>query len=140
MICCWNPKDPAAMIEAVLKAVRNGEVKEEHIDQAVRKLLFWKARLGLHQVRFTDEAQVNAIVGAKAHLDLAQEVADRSVTVLKNDGVLPLRRGGVQNIVNISIQKLENDPAPDAGGEAARGLPGPDQLHSSAGHGRRGLS
>jgi hypothetical protein len=39
-------------------------------------------------------------------------VSDRSLTLLKNDGVLPLPSGALKNCVNISIQKLESDPSP----------------------------
>ena len=52
-------------------------------------------------------------VGTPAHLAFAQQIADRSLTVLKNDGVLPLAGGPPKKMVNISIQKLPNDPSPD---------------------------
>jgi len=55
---------------------------------------------------------VDELVGTPAHWAIAQEVADRSLTLLKNDGVLPLAPGRVSKIVNLSIQKLEIDPAP----------------------------
>ena len=52
------------------------------------------------------------LVGTAAHLAVVQEVADRSVTLLKNDGILPLKDTGVENIINISIQKYADDPSP----------------------------
>jgi beta-N-acetylhexosaminidase len=108
-----KPKDPAAMIQGVIEAVRKGDVAEAHIDQAVRKLLTWKARLGLHDNRYVDETKVNAAVGTQQHWKLAQQVADRSLTVLKNDAVLPLK-AVPEKLVNITIQKLETDPSPEA--------------------------
>ncbi|MFN7933943.1 MAG: glycoside hydrolase family 3 N-terminal domain-containing protein [Bryobacteraceae bacterium] len=109
-----KPKDPVAMIEGVIRAVRAGEVPEAHIDQAVRKLLLWKARLNLHNQRLVDESKVAGSVGTTTHSALAQEVADRSVTALKNDGVFPLPAEARSRILNLNIQKLENDPSPDA--------------------------
>jgi beta-N-acetylhexosaminidase len=109
-----KPRDPAAMIQGVIQAVKDGEVEQEHIDQAVRKLLQWKARLKLHENRFVDLSKVNTLVGIPEHWKLAQEVADRSLTVLKNDGVLPISAGSVKKLVNVSIQKLASDPSPDA--------------------------
>jgi len=41
-------------------------------------------------------------------------VADRSLTVLANNGVFPLAPGGVKRILNLSIQKTDSDPSPDA--------------------------
>ncbi|MFH1764922.1 MAG: hypothetical protein ABIF09_12105 [Gemmatimonadota bacterium] len=51
-------------------------------------------------------------VGIPAHLALVQEVADRSLTLLKNEGVLPVSRDGLGRIVNISVQKTQEDPSP----------------------------
>jgi beta-N-acetylhexosaminidase len=107
-----KPRDPVATIRAMAAAVRSGRLSEQRIDAAVRKLLILKARLGLHRVRVVDERLVSAVVGAPAHWKVAQEVADRSLTLLKNDGVLPLARGAVRKLVNISVQKLETDPGP----------------------------
>jgi len=109
-----KPRDAKAMIDGVVAAVQAGELSQAHIDQAARKLLYWKARLNLHQSRFVDEARVNAVVGTPAHWKIAQDVADRSLTLLRNDGVLPLPTSRLQHLVNINIQKLENDPSPVA--------------------------
>lgn len=107
-----KPRDAAEMVQAVVKAVRDGSVPQSHIDQAVLKLLTWKARLGLHRNRFVDVSMVDSIVGSADHWQLAAEVADRSLTVLINDGVLPLEADALRNIVNISVQKLDSDPSP----------------------------
>ena len=109
-----KPKDPLAMIEAVTAAVRGGRISEAQINSSVSKLLYWKARLNLHKNRFVDEQQVAAVVGTPSHWQVAQQVADRSLTLLKNDGVLPIRAEQLGKVVNISIQKLDNDPAPAA--------------------------
>ena len=107
-----KPKDASAMIRGVVDAVNAGQVSEAHVNQAVRKLLYWKARLRLPKNRHVDESRVSSTVGTQEHWALAQEVADRSLTLLKNDGVLPLPSGALKNCVNISIQKLESDPSP----------------------------
>jgi beta-N-acetylhexosaminidase len=109
-----KPKDVAATIERLTAAVRSGEVGAAHIDQAVRKLLYFKARLNLHRNRFVDEEQVDRYVGAPEHLALVQRVADESLTLMKNDGVLPAPTDKLAKIVNINIQKLEADTAPGA--------------------------
>lgn len=107
-----KPKDPVRTIAAMVAAVRNGRISEKRIDGAVRRLLTLKARLNLQQVRLVDESRLAEHVGTVAHWKLAQEVADRSLTMLKNDGVLPLARASIPKLVNISVQKLDNDPAP----------------------------
>jgi len=107
-----KPKDPAATIAALAAAVRSGRIKESRIDASLRKLLLLKARLGLHKDKFIDEDRVHALVGTPSHLAVAQQVADRSLTLLKNDGILPAAPERLAGLVNISVQKLENDPGP----------------------------
>jgi beta-N-acetylhexosaminidase len=109
-----KPRDPAATIAALAAAVRSGRIDERRIDAAARKLLTLKARLGLHENRFTDEARVGESVGTSAHQALVQEAADRSLTLLKNDGVLPLAPGRPVRMVNINVQKFDGDPSPAA--------------------------
>ena len=89
-----KPKDPVKAIAALAEAVRSGRIPESRVDEAVSKVLTLKARLGLYKARFVDEARVGEFVGTAAHQAIVQEVADRSLTMLKNDGVLPLSSGG----------------------------------------------
>jgi beta-N-acetylhexosaminidase len=109
-----KPKDPAATVRRMIAAVRSGEIPEAQIDQSVHKLLYWKARLNLPKNRFVDEERVNSLVGTTEHLAVVQKVADQSLTLLNNDGILPLQPGLLGKMVNISIQKLEADPSPAA--------------------------
>jgi beta-N-acetylhexosaminidase len=107
-----KPKDPAKTIAAMVHAVRSGRLSERRIDDAARRLLLLKTRLGLHRDRFVDESKVASRVATPAHQTLVQEVADRSLTLLQNDGVLPVHAGRLAKAVNISVQKLDGDPMP----------------------------
>ena len=116
-----KPKDPVKAIAALAEAVRSGRIPESRVDEAVSKVLTLKARLGLYKARFVDEARVGEFVGTAAHQAIVQEVADRSLTMLKNDGVLPLSTAGAgtgtgaaRKIVNINVQKVDGDPMPAA--------------------------
>ena len=107
-----KPKDPVAVIKGVAEAVKSGRIPEARIDRSVLKMLTLKARLGLHKNRLVDESMINVLVGTPAHLAVVQEVADRSVTLLKNEGILPLKEIIGDRTVNICIQKYEDDPSP----------------------------
>lgn len=109
-----KPKDPVAAIAALAAAVRAGRIPESRLDDAVTKLLTLKARLGLRRGRFVDETRVGEFVGTAEHQALVQEIADRSLTMLKNDGVVPIKAGSVPKIVNINVQKNDGDPMPAA--------------------------
>ena len=107
-----KPKDPVAAIAALAAAVRSGRIPESRVDEAARKVLTLKARLGLYKARLVDEARVGELVGTAAHQALVQEVADRSLTLLKNDGAVPVAAGAAPKIVNIAVQKAVDDPVP----------------------------
>ncbi len=109
-----KPKDPVAVIAAVAAAVRSGRLSERRIEESARKLLILKARLELPKNRFVDESRIGEFVGTAEHLAIIQEAADRSLTLLKNEGVFPLAAGRTARMVNISIQKTDGDPAPAA--------------------------
>ncbi len=131
-----KPKDPVATIAALVEAVRSGRIPQERIDGAVRRLLTLKARLGLYRERFVDEDRVGERVGTLAHLALVQEVADRSLTLLKNEGVLPVPPGDVGRVVNLNVQKAQTDPSPAAlDAQLAAAFPGVRSLTLRPGSG-----
>jgi beta-N-acetylhexosaminidase len=109
-----KPKDPAAAIAALAAAVKSRRISESRVDEAVLKLLTLKARLGLHKDRFVDESRVGESVGTPEHLAIVQEVADKSLTLLKNDGVFPIAPARLAKAININVQKFDGDPSPAA--------------------------
>jgi beta-glucosidase len=77
--------------------VAKGEVPMARVDQAVRRVLAVKAKLGLFDDPFRriDPAREKARVRTRPNLALAREAARRSIVMLKNDGgLLPLPRSG----------------------------------------------
>jgi beta-N-acetylhexosaminidase len=106
-----KPKDAIKMIETVAEAVKAGEIPEEQINASVGRILYWKARLNLHNNRFVDLERVSSVVGIKAHQDLVRQIAERSLTVQENKGFFPTSADKLGNIVHVSIQKNENHPA-----------------------------
>jgi beta-N-acetylhexosaminidase len=76
---------------AVMQAVRSHRITEKRIDQSVTRVLRLKWKLGLVQHPITDPARLQSVVGTPQHLALAQQAAERSITLLRNGaGVLPL--------------------------------------------------
>ena len=84
------PKDLDVAYQAVLDAVDSGELTEERIDASVTRILTLKAENGVLADPFVDEKAVSDHVGTADHLRQAQEIADRTTTLVKNDdGALP---------------------------------------------------
>jgi len=74
-------------------AVAAGTVSVERLDEAVRRVLEAKFRLGLFENPYVDESATEAVLTTAAHRDAAQDAAEKSMVLLKNDGVLPLAAG-----------------------------------------------
>ncbi len=100
-----KPQDPVAAIDAIARAVAEGRITKAQIDGSVRKLLQFKARLGLHRSKFADKQQVSETVGTPKNTAVVREVADSSVTLLRNEGVLPIKDWKGEDIVHIAVQK-----------------------------------
>jgi beta-N-acetylhexosaminidase len=85
------PVDLDSSWKAMVEAVRSGEVSEDRLDEAVLKLLRWKAALGLHRTRLVDVDRVPARVGRPQDAAVAQQAADDAVVLVRDEGgVLPL--------------------------------------------------
>ncbi|MFW6098115.1 MAG: glycoside hydrolase family 3 protein [Chloroflexota bacterium] len=86
------PIEYRRFIMALTALVEAGEVPQARIDDAVRRILKVKARLGLFEHPFGDETLLEEI-GSPAHRDVARQAVRRSLVLLKNEGqVLPLAR------------------------------------------------
>ena len=86
------PFDLDGAYNGLLRAVRSGEISEARIDQSVLKILRAKASVGLNKSKLVDIGGINEIVAKPANLATAQEIADKAVTVVRdNHRVLPLK-------------------------------------------------
>lgn len=83
--------DPKAAIDAIEAAVKRGEITASRIDESVERLLHAKYRLGLAKQREVDPSAVNRIVERPDAMKDSATIAERSVTLLRNQGgLLPL--------------------------------------------------
>jgi beta-glucosidase len=75
-------------------AVKEGKVSMAVIDEAVRRVLRIKFRLGLFERPYTDEAREKTLLLSREHATAAREIAARSIVLLKNErDILPLDKG-----------------------------------------------
>ncbi|WP_316861695.1 glycoside hydrolase family 3 N-terminal domain-containing protein [uncultured Cohaesibacter sp.] len=70
------------------EAATRGLITEDVIDEIVRRILMEKFRIGLFEKPYADDAGVT--LQSQRALDVARKVAEQSVVVLANDGILPL--------------------------------------------------
>jgi beta-N-acetylhexosaminidase len=98
------PSDVPAAIDAVVTGVQNGRISPARLESSVRRVLALKERLGLDRQRFVDLDSLNAIVGDTANANLAQQIAQRSITLAKDSlGIVPLARSPMPRVLSITI-------------------------------------
>lgn len=83
-----------AYLEPLAERVRSGQVDEALVDRAVLRVLAEKEELGLLDETFETPPPTSIDLDSAEHRAVARRLADESVVVLTNDGVLPLVRGG----------------------------------------------
>ena len=73
------------------EALEAGEISLETIDLSVTRHLSKKFELGLFENPYVDEGSVMAEFETPANRELAKEIAEQSLVLLKNDGILPIK-------------------------------------------------
>jgi beta-glucosidase len=81
-----------------LDAVKEGYLKESEIDTAVTRLFTARMKLGMfdppEMVPYSNIDE--KLLDSEAHREMARKMADESMVLLKNDGVLPLKTKGIK--------------------------------------------
>lgn len=101
--------ESAAYLDHLEALIESGEVSEQTLDNAVRRVLRLKFALGLFDdpFRYADEEREQRLVGHADHHAAARDAARKSAVLLKNDkNILPLKKQGQKIAV---IGPLAND-------------------------------
>jgi beta-N-acetylhexosaminidase len=86
------PPDLDLAYNAVIDAVNDGEISVDRIDESVHRILSLKMEQGLFKNPYVDEDEVPSKVGTPKHLEAADEITNKTITLVKNDDeVLPLQ-------------------------------------------------
>ncbi len=87
------PDSWKGIFESTLKAVNDRTIPMSRIDDAVRRILRVKHKLGLMGTASTQRGNA-ALIGSPNHLQLAREAVSKSLVLLKNNGsALPIKKG-----------------------------------------------
>ena len=79
--------------ENLEELIKSGTLKISVLDEAVRRILRVKFRLGLFEHPYTDEALLPRVEHCAEHVINARKVAERSIVLLKNNkNLLPLSK------------------------------------------------
>ena len=96
------PRDVKQAIDAIIEAIDEGRLTEARLDESVGRLLRLKEDLGLAEERAVPLEMIPQVVGVPEHMEMAREVAERSITLIHNErNLLPLlgtRRARVMSV------------------------------------------
>jgi beta-N-acetylhexosaminidase len=105
-VILW-PTDLDGAFHGIVDAVRRGEIPESRIDESVVRILEMKASVGLHKARLVDLHNVPYLVSRPEDLQFAQQVADDSVTLVRdNRRTLPLAKRALPKAESETFQAV----------------------------------
>ena len=92
---------PAFWKANIIELVQEGSLSMARLDDIVSRVLRVKFELGLFEHPYTDENAYQEVIRCEEHRKIAYDAAKESVTLLKNDGVLPLKKQELRSVALI---------------------------------------
>ena len=83
----------------IVALVKENKLSIDRVNEACSKILYAKFQLGLFENRLVDPSKIDKNVFIKNHLDKAEEIADNSITLLKNNNLLPINNLNAKRIL-----------------------------------------
>jgi beta-glucosidase len=83
----------------LVAAVREGRLAQRVVDDAVRRVLAAKVQAGVFERPIVDVRRVGNVTLTRENRDAARRVAQRSIVLLRNEGLLPLAKQGRKIVV-----------------------------------------
>ena len=78
--------------EAIIASVNEGKLSINRVNDACRKILTAKFKLGLFENRFVNLEKKEELIFTEEHKATALESARKGIVLLKNNGILPLQK------------------------------------------------
>jgi beta-N-acetylhexosaminidase len=107
------PPSPLEALTALKEAVAAGRLTEKRIDESVVRILRAKAKVGLHRTCDVDGSAIESILRLPRSIMTARDIAERGVTLLRNDGnLVPLDAARQKRVLLVTVA---GDPDPNPG-------------------------
>ncbi|WP_017626445.1 glycoside hydrolase family 3 protein [Nocardiopsis chromatogenes] len=101
------PPDPQAAFTAVRSAVEEGRIGEDRLDESVRRILELKAKRGILDAEPVDPDGAEEVFSSDETAQAAQDLADASVTLLRNEGgALPVGEGAQVAVQGVGAEEI----------------------------------
>lgn len=104
------PPNPLGAINSIHNAVLNGKITEERINHSVRKILAAKKWANISELDINDSQTIVATIQNDKNFELAEQIARKSITLLRNDEkLIPLNPESFSNISCITVTDRNGD-------------------------------
>lgn len=98
------PQGETEAIDAIENAVNNGSISEERINLSAKKILNAKSWLKLDENKLSDVSKVSSIVNSDESMKISQQIADESITLVKNSyNILPFTMASEMSCLIVSM-------------------------------------
>jgi beta-N-acetylhexosaminidase len=99
-----DPVDVFDAYRGLKAAVTGGVITRERLEASVRRVLAAKAKMALHKTRAVNLDAVPEHVGGRRHAAVVQQVAERAVTLVKDDRAsIPLKLSPGASVLYLSV-------------------------------------
>ncbi|MGB5497387.1 MAG: glycoside hydrolase family 3 N-terminal domain-containing protein, partial [Maribacter sp.] len=95
--------------ELIIELVNEGLLDEKRLDVSVKRIMRDKFRLGLFDNPYVNEHKATQIAGQKAFRDKGKIAQAKSMVLLKNDALLPLKKGTKVYVDGMLTPEVIND-------------------------------
>jgi beta-glucosidase len=92
----------------LVDAVKQGKVSEDAVNTAVKRVLRFKFEMGLFENPYVNAKTAQKEVHSEAAVATARQVARESITLLKNDGILPMSKDIKVAVVGPNADNIYN--------------------------------
>ncbi|MBQ9554747.1 MAG: glycoside hydrolase family 3 C-terminal domain-containing protein [Muribaculaceae bacterium] len=92
----------------LIDAVKSGRIKEAMLNQAVSRVLRLKFEMGLFERPYVDSKTAGRETNNDNAIAIARQVAQQSITLLKNDGILPLSKDTKVAVIGPNADNIYN--------------------------------
>ena len=100
-----QPLDVSKTIDAVIAGISEGRYAEARIDSSVRRVLDAKRKLGLAQNKLVDLNALRFAVGDSANAQVARQVAEKSITLVRDSARQVPLTDSTKRILSITIAR-----------------------------------
>lgn len=74
----------------ILKSVGNGKISIDRINESFNRIIKFKEKFSAHSFMNSNFKEAEKIISNNKHKEFAKKISENSITIIKNDGMLPL--------------------------------------------------